>query len=126
MRNFNERLQSGGGVLSLRRLMFLLLLFVCSSGAFAQSKVTGKVVDASGEPIIGASVMVKGTSNGVVTDLDGNYSISNVPAGASLNISYVGYRTRTVAVDGKSQLNVTMEEDRQLLDEVVVVGYGTQ
>ena len=104
MRNFNERLQSGGGVLSLRRLMFLLLLFVCSSGAFAQSKVTGKVVDASGEPIIGASVMVKGTSNGVVTDLDGNYSISNVPAGASLNISYVGYRTRTVAVDGKSQL----------------------
>ena len=126
MRNFNERLQSGGGVLSLRRLMFLLLLFVCSSGAFAQSKVTGKVVDASGEPIIGACVMVKGTSNGVVTDLDGNYSISNVPAGASLNISYVGYRTRTVAVDGKSQLNVTMEEDRQLLDEVVVVGYGTQ
>ena len=126
MRNFNERLQSGGGVLSLRRLMFLLLLFVCSSGAFAQSKVTGKVVDASGEPIIGASVMVKGTSNGVVTDLDGNYSISNVPAGASLNISYVGYRTRTVAVDGKSLLNVTMEEDRQLLDEVVVVGYGTQ
>ena len=126
MRNFNERLQSGGGVLSLRRLMFLLLLFVCSSGAFAQSKVTGKVVDASGEPIIGASVMVKGTSNGVVTDLDGNYSISNVPSGASLNISYVGYRTRTVAVDGKSQLNVTMEEDRQLLDEVVVVGYGTQ
>jgi TonB-linked SusC/RagA family outer membrane protein len=106
--------------------MFLLLGAVCSLGALAQSRVTGKVVDANGEPVIGASVMVKGTSNGVVTDLDGNYSIGNVPAGASLNISYVGYRTRTVAVDGKSLLNVTMEEDRQLLDEVVVVGYGTQ
>ena len=126
MRNFNERLQSSGGSFSLRRLMFLLLLFVCSSGAFAQSRVTGKVVDASGEPIIGASVMVKGTSNGVVTDFDGNYTINNVPAGANLSISYVGFRTQTVAVAGKSQLNVTMAEDRQLLDEVVVVGYGTQ
>ena len=126
MRNSNERIMLSGGRTTLRRLMFLLLVFVCSIGASAQSRVTGKVVDANGEPVIGASVMVKGTSNGVVTDLDGNYSISNVPAGASLNISYVGYRTRTVAVDGKSQLNVTMEEDRQLLDEVVVVGYGTQ
>ncbi len=126
MRNSNERIMLSGGRTTLRRLMFLLLVFVCSIGASAQSRVTGKVVDANGEPVIGASVMVKGTSNGVVTDLDGNYSISNVPAGASLNISYVGYRTRTVAVDGKSLLNVTMEEDRQLLDEVVVVGYGTQ
>ena len=126
MRNSNERIMQSGGRTMLRRLMFLLLGAVCSLGALAQSRVTGKVVDANGEPVIGASVMVKGTSNGVVTDLDGNYSISNVPAGASLNISYVGYRTRTVAVAGKSQLNVTMEEDRQLLDEVVVVGYGTQ
>ena len=126
MRNSNERIMLSGGRTTLRRLMFLLLVFVCSIGASAQSRVTGKVVDANGEPVIGASVMMKGTSNGVVTDLDGNYSIGNVPAGASLNISYVGYRTRTVAVDGKSQLNVTMEEDRQLLDEVVVVGYGTQ
>ncbi len=126
MRNSNERIMLSGGRTTLRRLMFLLLVFVCSIGASAQSRVTGKVVDANGEPVIGASVMVKGTSNGVVTDLDGNYSISNVPAGASLNISYVGYRTRIVAVDGKSLLNVTMEEDRQLLDEVVVVGYGTQ
>ncbi len=126
MRNSNERIMQSGGRTMLRRLMFLLLGAVCSLGALAQSRVTGKVVDANGEPVIGASVMVKGTSNGVVTDLDGNYSIGNVPAGASLNISYVGYRTRTVAVDGKSLLNVTMEEDRQLLDEVVVVGYGTQ
>ena len=126
MRNFNERTQSCGGGISLRRLMFLLLLCVCSAGAFAQSRVTGKVIDANGEPVIGASVMVKGTTNGAVTDLDGNYTISNVPSGASLNISYVGYRTQTIPVGGKQSINVTLEEDKQLLDEVVVVGYGVQ
>ena len=122
----NERFQLCGGRASLRRLMFLSLLFVCSTGVFAQSRVTGKVVDATGEPIIGASVMVKGTTNGAVTDLDGNYTISNVPAGASLNISYVGYRTQTLPVSGKQNINVTLEEDKQMLDEVVVVGYGVQ
>ena len=126
MRNFNERTQSCGGGISLRRLMFLLLLCVSSAGAFAQSRVTGKVIDANGEPVIGASVMVKGTTNGAVTDLDGNYTISNVPSGASLNISYVGYRTQTIPVGGKQSINVTLEEDKQLLDEVVVVGYGVQ
>ena len=109
-----------------RRLLFLALMAVCSTVAMAQGKVTGKVVDALGEPIIGASVVVKGTSTGAVTDIDGNFTIQSVPAKGSLVISYVGYATQTVSVGGKSQVNVTLQEDRQLLDEVVVVGYGVQ
>ena len=111
---------------SLRGLMFLSLFLVCSTGAYAQGKVTGTVVDASGEPVIGASVMVKGTSNGAVTDLNGDFTIQQAPADASLVVSYVGYRTQTLAVSGKSNFSITLEEDRQLLDEVVVVGYGVQ
>ena len=109
-----------------QRFLFLALLTVCSTAAMAQGKVSGKVVDATGEPVIGASVIVKGTSNGTVTDLDGNFEMPNVPSGSRLEISYVGYRTQNIAVDGKSQLSVTLEEDKQLLDEVVVVGYGVQ
>ena len=109
-----------------QRLLFFALFAVCSTTAMAQGKVTGKVVDAAGDPIIGASVMVKGTSNGAVTDLNGNYTIANAPQNASLVISYVGCRTQTIPVAGKSTINVALEEDRQLLDEVVVVGYGVQ
>ena len=109
-----------------QRLLFLALMVVCATMAFAQSKVSGTVVDASGEPIIGASVMVKGTSTGTVTDFNGNFTLPNVPQKASLVISYVGYTTQTLAVGGKSSLNVTLQEDRQQLSEVVVVGYGVQ
>ncbi len=109
-----------------QRLLFLALMMVGSTVAMAQGKVSGTVVDANGDAIIGASVIVKGTSTGTVTDFDGNFTIQNVPANGSLVISYVGYRNQTVAVAGKSQVNVTLEEDRQLLDEVVVVGYGVQ
>jgi len=86
-------------------------------------KVTGTVSDAMG-PVIGATVMEQGTSNGVVTDMDGNYSI-NVKPGATLEVSYVGYKTQTIKVGSQSSINVTLAEDNALLDEVVVVGYGT-
>ena len=86
--------------------------------------VKGKVIDAMGEPMIGATVKEVGTNNGIVTDIDGNFSLAVQP-GASLEISFVGYKTETVkAVAGKS-LAVTLKEDNELLDEVVVVGYGT-
>lgn len=83
-------------------------------------------LDATGEAVIGASVIVKGTSNGSVTDFEGNFTINNVPQNANLVISYIGYRTQTIALAGKSQVKVTLEEDKQMLDEVVVVGYGVQ
>jgi len=87
-------------------------------------KITGTVVDAMG-PVIGASVVVKGTSNGVATDFDGNFSLNANP-GQTLVISYIGYLNKEVKISGsQTHYNVTLEEDKQMLDEVVVVGYGT-
>ena len=121
-----KRTKLKSGRLIWQRLMLLALMAVASTVVFAQGKLSGTVVDATGEPVIGASVIVKGTSNGTVTDLDGNYTVQNVPEGATLVFSYVGYRTQSIAVGGKSTINVTLEEDKQMLDEVVVVGYGVQ
>lgn len=88
-------------------------------------KVTGVVSDTNGEPIIGASVVEKGTSNGTITDLDGKFTIE-VNAGATLNISYIGYKNQEVKVDRNGlSLKLTLKEDTETLDEVVVVGYGT-
>ena len=85
----------------------------------------GIVKDANGETIIGASVVVKGTTNGTITGLDGDFELSNVKKGETLQISFVGYQTKEIVWNGQT-LNVTLKEDTQLLDEVVVVGYGTQ
>ena len=90
----------------------------------ATKKITGSVVDAQG-PVIGASVVEKGTSNGTVTDMNGNFTL-NVKPGAKLVISYIGYTTQEIAVGNQSNFNVTLEEDNAALDEVVVVGYGVQ
>ena len=87
-------------------------------------KVTGTVKDAMG-PVIGASILEKGTSNGTVTDLDGNFSL-NVQPGATLVISYIGFETQEIAVGNQSTINVTMKEDNTSLEEVVVIGYGVQ
>ena len=86
--------------------------------------VTGKVTDAMG-PVIGANVLVKGTSNGVITDIDGNFSLEVEP-GATLVFSYIGYTSKEVVVGSQSVINVQLSEDTELLDEVVVVGYGVQ
>ena len=112
---------------SLQRLFFLALLSVIAIGAYAQGKtVSGTVLDKSGESVIGASVVVKGTTNGTITDFDGKFTLSNVPNNASLEISFVGYKTQVIPVQGKNTFNVTMVEDTEVLDEVVVVGYGVQ
>ena len=112
--------------MGIRRFLFLLVLAVTSTMAWAQGNVSGKVVDATGEPVIGASVVVKGTTTGAVTDIDGNFSIPNVPRNANLEISYIGFKTQSISVSGKNAINVTLQEDRQMLDDVVVVGYGVQ
>lgn len=112
---------------SLQRLFFLALLSIIAIGAYAQGKtVSGTVLDKSGESVIGASVVVKGTTNGTITDFDGKFTLSNVPNNASLEISFVGYKTQVIPVQGKNTFNVTMVEDTEVLDEVVVVGYGVQ
>lgn len=88
--------------------------------------VSGVIVDENGDPVIGASVVVKGTSTGTITDLDGKYVLQDVPENATLDISYVGYETLSLKASDKDLARITMREDTEKLDEVVVVGYGTQ
>lgn len=105
--------------------LVLLLSFMCPVLGFSQTiEITGTVLDGSKMPIIGASVLEKGTTNGIITDFDGNFNLSVSPNG-TLSISYVGYKTQEIPVNGKTRFNVTLVEDTELLDEVVVVGYGT-
>lgn len=109
-----------------RPLGLLFLLCLIPIWAFAQNiTVKGTVKDGAGETIIGASVVEKGTTNGTITDFDGNFTL-NVPSNSTLQISFVGYKTQEIAVSGKTTINVTLSEDTQMLDDVVVVGYGTQ
>ena len=102
--------------------MFFVFFLLCSTVMMAQNKVSGTVLDATGEPLIGVSVLEAGTSNGVVTDFDGNFTLT-VKQGANLVVSYIGYVTQTVAA--QNGMKITLEEDNQVLNEVVVVGYGT-
>ena len=88
--------------------------------------ITGKIVDAKGEPIIGANVIIKGTTNGMISDVDGKFTLQNVPNNAVVQVSYIGYLTQNIRITSQSALNVTLIEDTQKLNEVVVVGYGTQ
>ena len=105
----------------------IVLMVNNESPAVAQQshRVTGVVKDAAGIPVIGANVVVKGTTNGTVTNIDGEYSLS-VPSSAVLQISYIGYNTQEVTVGNKTVLNILLQEDSQRLNEVIVVGYGTQ
>lgn len=106
--------------------LFVLMFFICIS-ASAQIQVKGTIVSAKdAEPMMGVAILENGTSNGSVTDLDGNYSIRVQDSNSILTVSFVGYKTQTVKVNGRSVINIRMEEDSRLLDEVVVVGYGVQ
>lgn len=110
----------------IKHIVTLLLLVIATVNLHAQGiKVTGNVKDAAG-PVIGASVLVKGTTNGTVTDLDGNFVLSNVPPKSVLVISFIGYMTEEINVKGRKKIDVTMKEDAQMLSEVevVAVGYG--
>ncbi|MCS2405274.1 carboxypeptidase-like regulatory domain-containing protein [Bacteroides salyersiae] len=108
--------------------LFLVGLLCFALSGWAQSSITvkGRVVDTAGESVIGASVLVTGTTIGTITDLDGNFLLSNVDPKASLEVSYIGYKTLQVKVNGQTSLTVTLKEDTQALEEVVVVGYGVQ
>ncbi len=120
--------KSSGSVLMLLRWLSVFLMLLAGQTLWAQQRqVTGIVKDQTGEPIIGASVLEKGSTNGVITDLDGNFklTVSNAVK-AVLQISYVGYKTQEISVNGKTLLEVVLKEDTELLDEVVVVGYGAQ
>ncbi len=105
-----------------QKAMFFVFFLLCSTVMLAQNKVSGTVLDATGEPLIGVSVLEAGTNNGVVTDYDGNFALT-VKQGAKLTFSYVGYTPKTLTA--VNSMKVTLEEDNKVLNEVVVVGYGT-
>lgn len=108
-----------------RRLLSVVIAMVITMlGAKAQQvPVTGTITDTAGEPLPGVTVIVSGTANGTASDLDGNYSIA-APAQGTLQFSYIGYKTQSVQINGRTNINVTMQEDSDMLDELVVVGYG--
>lgn len=107
------------------KFLFLMVGLLCAFGVSAQSiTVSGTVTDPSGEPLIGASILAEGTTAGTATDIDGNYTI-NAPSNGTLVFSYVGYDTQKVPVEGRSTINVTMQESSVMLNEVVAIGYGT-
>ena len=111
---------------SLRLLLPVLLLVFAAFPAAAQL-VKGVVSDPSGEPLIGATVIEKGSTNGTATDIDGFYQLNLKDAKkAVLVVSYVGFATQEVPVNGQSQLDIVLKEESELLDELVVVGYGAQ
>ncbi|MCM0721025.1 TonB-dependent receptor [Parabacteroides sp. W1-Q-101] len=108
-------------------LIMLMGFFLFAHQLFAQDvSVSGNVKDEKGEALIGVSIQIKGTPTGNITDIDGNFTLSSVPANGELVFSYMGYQTQTIPVKGKSVINVVLKEDSQALDEVVVVGFGTQ
>ena len=108
-----------------KRLALSLLTLLMSLSLLAQDiKVQGVVKDQTGETVIGATVMQKGTSNGTVTDFDGNFSLT-VPANATLAISYIGFTTQEIPVAGKTDFTIVMKDESHALSEVVVIGYGT-
>lgn len=114
--------------LSKRKVLLSVLLWIVCFGMFAQNiTVTGVVMDISNDPVIGVTIVEVGnTSHGTVTDIDGKYTLTNVPANAILQFSYVGMQSQVISVNGRTTINVIMQSDAELLDELVVVGYGTQ
>lgn len=109
----------------LKNLFLAVCLLLAAMPVFSQTRtVTGTVTDALGDPLIGVSILVQGTSNGVVTDIDGKYTLANVPENGTLTLSYIGMLSQDVKVNGRSVINVTLKEDSQQLDEIVVIGYG--
>lgn len=112
----------------MKKSLILFLMLWSSIFMYAQHlSITGKVTDKQDEPIIGASVLVKGTSNGVITDLNGVFNMKNVPSDGVLTVSYIGYKDVEVKINpSQTSYSITLEEDNQMLDEVVVVGFGTQ
>lgn len=110
---------------NLTKGVLFALLWTISLCVFAQTNtVRGTVIDANGEPLIGVTIQVQGTSNGTVTDMDGNYVLQNVGSNATLLVSYVGMQSQSIPLNGRTTVDVTLREDAALLSEVVVVGYG--
>ena len=112
-------------VSELKSLFLMTCLLIIATSTLAQTKnVIGTVTDISGEALIGVSILVQGTNNGVVTDLNGKYTLNHVPENATLVVSYIGMLTQEIKVNGQSTINIILKEDSQQLEEIIVIGYG--
>ena len=118
--NFNKRTKA----FLITILSGLLMVLSVSAQTGTTINVRGTITDIAGEPIIGANILIKGTSNGTVTDYDGNYSLQ-APADGVLEVSYIGYNPQSISINNRTIINIVLEEDRELLDELVVIGYGS-
>lgn len=121
---------TGKFLASLKKIMLLglcLMTIQLSANVITQQggRITGTVVDSKGEPLIGVNILVKNSSSGAITDVDGKFSIDNVASNAVLTVSYIGYVAQEITVGGRSTINITLMDDTQALEEVVVVGYGS-
>lgn len=107
------------------KYLLLIVLYCCTYGVMAQNEVKGIVTDSDNEPLPGVTVLEKGTTNGAITDADGSYTVS-VAENATLVFSFIGFESQEISIGGRTQVDVSLLEDVELLDEVVVIGYGTQ
>ncbi|MEA5127481.1 MAG: TonB-dependent receptor [Proteiniphilum sp.] len=113
-------------VFNLSKGVVFILMWTLSLCLYAQGiTVRGVVTDTKGEPLVGVTVQVEGTSTGTITDMDGNFTLQNVSSTATLEVSYVGMKTQVISLNGRTTVNITLEEDTELLEEVVVIGYQT-
>lgn len=103
----------------------LVMCMLCVMSFAQVRQVTGTVLDSTGEPVIGANVVVVGTTNGVITDFEGKFTLKDIPANSKIQVSFIGYVAQTVAVGNQSVMKIVLQDDSQMLDDVVVVGYGT-
>ncbi len=107
------------------RLMCIAIAFWVAAGFTAFADVKGTILDKEGEPVVGATVLVKGTQKGTAADLDGNFTLTGVDANATILVSAVGYTPQEIALKGRTNITVTLVEDSKVLDDVVVIGYGS-
>lgn len=110
---------------TLRQLLSLALLLLVSTVMAQNLTLKGRVIDTGSEPVIGANVLVEGTTNGTITDFDGFFTLQDVPGNAKIVVSFIGYKTQTISLKGEKELKITLRDDTELIDEVVVIGYGT-
>src|SRR5690554_4633187 len=108
------------GIMSISLLTFTIVIYAQSIA------VSGTVTDENKEPLVGVTVQLMGTGIGTVTDIDGNFKLPTIPTDGNLEVSYVGMHSQIIKVDGRSTINIVLKQDTELLDELVVVGYGVQ
>ena len=126
MKHLSQTRRGGGLMSHVLSILCMLFVVLCPSMAWAQSAIKGTVVDESGSPLIGATVVVVGTQNATSTNVDGQFSLSGVKVGSQLMVTFIGYTNQTVDVTTATTYNIVLKNDAEMIEDIVVVGYGVQ